>query len=168
MRATSIVRFGWAEEGIVREAFEDGGVRGSFVQMSILKSEWRKGVRPALVFNQATVGARDLGRSIAFYETLGFRLIVKAAHYARFEIGDGQATFSLHVGDGAANGPHLYFEWHRPGCAQLPSSKRKASSSTPSPWTRAGSGAKPGSAIPPATGCASIGRAITAASRPGG
>jgi RimJ/RimL family protein N-acetyltransferase/catechol 2,3-dioxygenase-like lactoylglutathione lyase family enzyme len=112
-RALHVYRsLGWAEEGIVREAFEDGGVRGSFVQMSILNSEWRKGVRPALVFNQATVGARDLERSIAFYETFGFRLIVKAAHYARFEIGGGQATFSLHAGEteGAANGPHLYFE----------------------------------------------------------
>ena len=110
-RARHVYRsLGWTEEGIVREAFEDGGVRGSFVQMSILKSEWRKDARPALVFNQATVMARDLERSIAFYETLGFRLIVKAAHYARFEI--GQATFSLHAGEteGAANGPHLYFE----------------------------------------------------------
>ncbi len=37
---------------------------------------------------------------------------MKAEHYARFEIGDGQSTFSLHVGEtqGAANGPHLYFE----------------------------------------------------------
>ena len=101
---------GWAEEGIVREGFEDKGARGTFVQMSILKSEWRGQARAPLVFNQATVPARDLERSIAFYETLGFRLIVKAAHYARFEI--GQATFSLHVGgtEGAANGPHLYFE----------------------------------------------------------
>lgn len=110
-RARHVYRsLGWAEEGIVREGFEDNGVRGSFVQMSILKSEWRSRARVPLVFNQVTVRARDLERSIAFYETLGFRLIVKAAHYARFEIGDGQATFSLHAGEGAANGPHLYFE----------------------------------------------------------
>jgi len=62
--------------------------------------------------NQVTVTATDLDASIAFYRTLGFRMIVKADHYARFEIGDGESTFSLHLGDasGAANGPHLYFE----------------------------------------------------------
>jgi RimJ/RimL family protein N-acetyltransferase/catechol 2,3-dioxygenase-like lactoylglutathione lyase family enzyme len=114
-RARRVYRaMGWSEEGIVRDAwFDDAqGRRGSFVQVSILKSDWQGGARPPLMFNQATVPARDLERSIAFYATLGFRLIVKAAHYARFEIGDGQATFSLHVGEteGAANGPHLYFE----------------------------------------------------------
>jgi catechol 2,3-dioxygenase-like lactoylglutathione lyase family enzyme/ribosomal protein S18 acetylase RimI-like enzyme len=112
-RARHVYRtLGWVEEGIVREAFEDNGARGSFVQMSILKSDWRKGARPPLVFNQATVTARDLERSIAFYRMLGFHLIVKSPHYARFEIGDGRSTFSLHVGEteGAANGPHLYFE----------------------------------------------------------
>jgi RimJ/RimL family protein N-acetyltransferase/catechol 2,3-dioxygenase-like lactoylglutathione lyase family enzyme len=114
-RARHVYRaMGWVEEGIVREAYFDDarGRRGSFVQMSILKSDWQNGTRPPLVFNQATVLARDLERSIAFYETLGFRLIVKDVHYARFEIGDGQSTFSLHIGEteGAANGPHLYFE----------------------------------------------------------
>jgi catechol 2,3-dioxygenase-like lactoylglutathione lyase family enzyme len=65
-----------------------------------------------MLLNQVTVRAVDLDASIAFYHKLGFRLIVKAEHYARFEIGDGQSTFSLHLGDasGAANGPHLYFE----------------------------------------------------------
>jgi catechol 2,3-dioxygenase-like lactoylglutathione lyase family enzyme len=60
--------------------------------------------------NQVTVPAVDLGRSIDFYKTLGFTLIVKADHYARFEIGDGAATFSLHLGEAAGNGPSLYFE----------------------------------------------------------
>jgi catechol 2,3-dioxygenase-like lactoylglutathione lyase family enzyme len=60
--------------------------------------------------NQVIVPATDLDRSIAFYETLGFRLIVKAAHYARFEIEDGETTFSLHLGEPAGNGPSLYFE----------------------------------------------------------
>jgi catechol 2,3-dioxygenase-like lactoylglutathione lyase family enzyme len=69
--------------------------------------------------NQVTVPANDLARSIAFYQALGFHLIVKSAHYARFEIGDGEATFSLHLGstDGAGNGPHIYFE-----CADLDTS----------------------------------------------
>jgi catechol 2,3-dioxygenase-like lactoylglutathione lyase family enzyme len=63
--------------------------------------------------NQVTVPALDLERSIAFYETLGLKLIVKSDHYARFEVGDGTDTFSLHQTDdasGAANGPHVYFE----------------------------------------------------------
>jgi len=60
--------------------------------------------------NQVTVPATDLARSIAFYQTLGLRLIVKADHYARFEIGGGESTFSLHLGEPAGNGPSLYFE----------------------------------------------------------
>lgn len=63
--------------------------------------------------NQVTAPALDLNRSIAFYQTLGLKLIVKSDHYARFEVGDGTDTFSLHITDdahGAANGPHVYFE----------------------------------------------------------
>lgn len=63
--------------------------------------------------NQVTVPALDIARSIAFYKTLGFRLIVQAAHYARFELPDGEATFSLHATDdakGAQNGASIYFE----------------------------------------------------------
>jgi catechol 2,3-dioxygenase-like lactoylglutathione lyase family enzyme len=61
--------------------------------------------------NQVTVPAHDLAASIAFYQTLGFKLIVKADHYARFEVGDGTDTFSLHVSDApVVNGPGIYFE----------------------------------------------------------
>ena len=60
--------------------------------------------------NQVTVPATDLERSIAFYKTLGFKPIVKSGHYARFEIGDGSATFSLHLGEAVGQGPQLYFE----------------------------------------------------------
>jgi len=62
--------------------------------------------------NQVTVTAVDLDASIAFYQTLDFRLIVKNDYYARFEIDDGESTFSLLLGDasGAANGPHIYLE----------------------------------------------------------
>lgn len=63
--------------------------------------------------NQVTVPALDLERSIAFYRTLGLKLIVKNSHYARFEVGDGSDTLSLHTTDdatGAAKGPHVYFE----------------------------------------------------------
>jgi catechol 2,3-dioxygenase-like lactoylglutathione lyase family enzyme len=50
--------------------------------------------------------------SIAFYEKLGLRLIVRSADYARFECPDGEATFSLHL-DPAMRGGHetvVYFE----------------------------------------------------------
>jgi catechol 2,3-dioxygenase-like lactoylglutathione lyase family enzyme len=63
--------------------------------------------------NQVTAAARDLEASIAFYQLLGLKLIVKSAHYARFELPEGEATFSLHVVDGGIpreNAPQLYFE----------------------------------------------------------
>jgi catechol 2,3-dioxygenase-like lactoylglutathione lyase family enzyme len=63
--------------------------------------------------NQVTAPALDLDVSIAFYQLLGLKLIVKSADYARFELPEGEATFSLHVRDGAVareNAPHIYFE----------------------------------------------------------
>jgi catechol 2,3-dioxygenase-like lactoylglutathione lyase family enzyme len=62
--------------------------------------------------NQVTVGATDLDRSIAFYQTLGLKLIVQSPHYARFELPDGDSTFSLHLAP-EGPGPHapvIYFE----------------------------------------------------------
>jgi catechol 2,3-dioxygenase-like lactoylglutathione lyase family enzyme len=64
----------------------------------------------AMKLNQVTVPASDLDRSIEFYSALGFTLIVKNDRYARFEIEDGEMTFSLHLGEAAGNGPCLYFE----------------------------------------------------------
>lgn len=63
--------------------------------------------------NQVTAAASDLGASIAFYQLLGLRLIVKSPQYARFELPGGEATFSLHAVDGPVsheNAPQLYFE----------------------------------------------------------
>ena len=63
--------------------------------------------------NQVTAPASDLEASIAFYQLLGLKLIVKSPHYARFELPECEATFSLHVVDGAIpgeNAPQLYFE----------------------------------------------------------
>lgn len=63
--------------------------------------------------NQVTAAAIDLDASIAFYELLGLKLIVKSDHYARFELPRGEATFSLHVVAGdipRENAPQLYFE----------------------------------------------------------
>jgi len=63
--------------------------------------------------NQVTVGAKDVDRSIAFYEKLGLKLIVKALpHYARFECPTGDATFSLHEVKeiNSNNSTSVYFE----------------------------------------------------------
>jgi catechol 2,3-dioxygenase-like lactoylglutathione lyase family enzyme len=63
--------------------------------------------------NQITAAATDLDQSIAFYQLLGLRLIVKSPHYARFELPRGEATFSLHVVAGEVpreHAPQLYFE----------------------------------------------------------
>ena len=47
--------------------------------------------------NQVTLPAHDLARSIAFYETLGFVLIVQNDHYARFENPSDHSTLSLEL-----------------------------------------------------------------------
>ena len=62
--------------------------------------------------NQVTVSARDLGDSIAFYRTLGLKLIVRSDHYARFECEDGGSTFSLHLDPNAKSVSEttIYFE----------------------------------------------------------
>jgi catechol 2,3-dioxygenase-like lactoylglutathione lyase family enzyme len=62
--------------------------------------------------NQVTVGATDFEESVAFYRTLGLRLIVSSrGQYARFELPDGEATFSVHLTDHVpSDGPVLYFE----------------------------------------------------------
>ena len=63
--------------------------------------------------NQVTVPSSDMERSITFYQTLGFELIVHThERYARFALPDGDASFSLQYRPGyvAAQGIHLYFE----------------------------------------------------------
>jgi catechol 2,3-dioxygenase-like lactoylglutathione lyase family enzyme len=66
--------------------------------------------------NQVTVPSKDLRISVPFYQQLGLKLIVDAPpHYARFELPEGDATFSIHlvnelpVGDGIS----VYFESDR-------------------------------------------------------
>lgn len=63
--------------------------------------------------NQITIPVLDVEKAIAFYETLGLELIVKALpHYARFVVPDGGATFSLHQVENLPQGEGLwvYFE----------------------------------------------------------
>ena len=59
--------------------------------------------------NQATLPASDLAASIAFFETLGFILIVCNDHYARLENPSDDSTLSLEKRNGG-DGAHLYFE----------------------------------------------------------
>ncbi|MGI9547425.1 MAG: VOC family protein [Flavobacteriaceae bacterium] len=66
--------------------------------------------------NQVTVPAMDVERAISFYEILGLKLIVKALpHYARFEMPEGEATFSVHLVDELPKGEgvYIYFESER-------------------------------------------------------
>ncbi|MEO0337863.1 MAG: VOC family protein [Bacteroidota bacterium] len=63
--------------------------------------------------NQVTVPSLNVERSIAFYQRIGLRLIVKALpHYARFECPEGDSTFSVHLVAklGEGEGVIVYFE----------------------------------------------------------
>ncbi len=66
--------------------------------------------------NQVTVPVLDVPRAIAFYQTLGMHLIVKALpDYARFELPEGEATFSVHrvASLPSGEGVWVYFESDR-------------------------------------------------------
>ncbi|MGV3613059.1 MAG: VOC family protein [Fluviicola sp.] len=62
--------------------------------------------------NQITVPSLDIPKSIAFYQTLGLKLIVESEHYARFECPDGSSTFSVHLTEllPSGHGISVYFE----------------------------------------------------------
>ena len=66
--------------------------------------------------NQITVPTLDVEKSISFYKKLGLQLIVEALpHYARFEVPEGEATFSLHLVEELPKGDgiYVYFESNR-------------------------------------------------------
>lgn len=66
-----------------------------------------------LNLNQITISVLDVEKSIAFYEKLGLRLIVKnLPSYARFECVEGDTTFSLHQVEKISHetGAWIYFE----------------------------------------------------------
>ncbi len=63
--------------------------------------------------NQVTIPVLNVEKSIAFYQILGLRLIVKSLpDYARFECINGQSTFSIHRVDSINNNNStwIYFE----------------------------------------------------------
>lgn len=49
--------------------------------------------------NQVTLFVTDVGVAADFYRRMGFLQIVDTPHYARFACPDGDATFSLAVGE---------------------------------------------------------------------
>lgn len=74
------------------------------------------GIKRRMNLNHVTVTVSALEPALAFYRKLGFQPIVLAAHYARFETPDGDATFSIELGSqtAGAGAPVIYFE-----CADL-------------------------------------------------
>ena len=63
--------------------------------------------------NQLTIPSLNVERSVQFYKKLGLHLIVDALpRYVRFELPDGEATFSIHLVDKMpkGNGITIYFE----------------------------------------------------------
>lgn len=66
--------------------------------------------------NQITIPSLDLSKSVPFYQKLGLKLIVGALpHYARFDMPNGGATFSIHRVDELPKGEgiYVYFESER-------------------------------------------------------
>lgn len=61
--------------------------------------------------NQVTLPVSNMDKAVAFYQVLGFTLIVDTPHYARFECPMGQSTFSLSLApEPTMNGAVIYFE----------------------------------------------------------
>ncbi|MDE1205818.1 VOC family protein [Tenacibaculum larymnensis] len=63
--------------------------------------------------NQVTIPSIDVNISVEFYKKLGLHLIVDASpRYVRFEVPDGEATFSIHQVEKLSKeeGVTLYFE----------------------------------------------------------
>lgn len=62
--------------------------------------------------NQITIPSRDVPKSIVFYKKLGLQLIVHTHdQYARFEVPEGDATFSIHYAEMLPQeGIWVYFE----------------------------------------------------------
>ena len=63
--------------------------------------------------NQITIPSLEVNKATEFYQKLGLHLIVDARpRYVRFELPDGDATFSIHLVDKLPNGDGVvvYFE----------------------------------------------------------
>lgn len=63
--------------------------------------------------NQITIPSLNVEKATEFYQKLGLRLIVNASpNYVRFEVPDGDTTFSIHKVDALTTGDKtvIYFE----------------------------------------------------------
>ena len=63
--------------------------------------------------NQVTIPSINVEKAMLFYQKLGLHLIVAASpKYVRFQVPDGDATFSIHKVDNLLkeNGVNVYFE----------------------------------------------------------
>lgn len=66
-----------------------------------------------MILNQITIPSLDVNKGTEFYQKLGLQLIVDARpRYVRFELPDGDATFSIHVVDELPKGEGIaiYFQ----------------------------------------------------------
>lgn len=66
-----------------------------------------------MILNQITIPSLDVEKATSFYKKLGLHLIVDAMpRYVRFELPDGDATFSIHVVDALPKGDGIavYFQ----------------------------------------------------------
>lgn len=67
-----------------------------------------------MILNQVTIPSLNVERATEFYQKLGLHLIVDAMpRYVRFELPDGDATFSVHLVDEllpSGNGIAVYFQ----------------------------------------------------------
>ena len=53
----------------------------------------------SMQLNQVTLPAANVADSVAFFQKMGFELIVDSPHYARFKCPVGDSTFSVHAVD---------------------------------------------------------------------
>lgn len=66
-----------------------------------------------MILNQITIPSLDVNKATHFYQKLGLHLIVDARpRYVRFELPNGDATFSIHVVDELPKGDGIavYFQ----------------------------------------------------------
>ncbi|MEH0697889.1 VOC family protein [Vibrio owensii] len=75
--------------------------------------------------NQVLLTVKDIKSSIEFYQKLGFNLIVETENYARFECLDGDATFSLYLGDSESKSNSVIYFEHEDLDALVDTLKRK-------------------------------------------
>ena len=75
--------------------------------------------------NQVLLTVKDIKLSIEFYQKLGFNLIVETENYARFECLEGDATFSLCLGDPESKSNSVVYFEHEDLDALVESLKRK-------------------------------------------